>query len=187
MKGGGQGEVEPGSGGPGRAELERELAEALDELSKLGPKGPRPDRYHARALLVPLGRLGLEHGAEAAAVHIDRARQVLTPLGPAWVEAVQGELALACAEHVHAVNPRYLSLSNYDFDYTLAARARLAARLWAAGALGIEAPEELARGVERRRSAAGGLPVRGDLAPARTPFSGPEVAGPEEANPRRPR
>ena len=31
---------------------------------------------------------------------------------------------MACTEHVQSVDPRYLDLPNYDFEYTRAARER---------------------------------------------------------------
>ena len=69
--------------------------------------------------------------------------------GDGWSEAVRAEVSLACAEHVHSVDPRYLDLPNYDLSYTRAARERLQARLAAAGALGIDVPETLLEGVRR--------------------------------------
>jgi len=124
------------------------LETALADLEQLAARKGRPDRYHARALLVPLGERVREDPA-AAQAWIDRIRAAALPIRESWEEAVLSELSLACAEHVHAVDARYLDHPNYDFDYTLEARARLEARLLAARALAFEIPETLARGVER--------------------------------------
>jgi len=124
------------------------LREALDDLAALAGKKGLPNRYHARALLVPLGFL-VQEDADAAGAWIERIRQATAPFDEAWREAVEAELSLACAEHVHAADPRYLDLPNYDFEYTLGARERLEARLQAARVLALEVPPTLERGVER--------------------------------------
>ena len=131
-----------------KAELEEALS-ALEQLARDAQRGRpvRPDRYHARALLVPLGVLLRRDGAEELQAMLDRIRRVASALGEGWDEAARAELSLACAEHVHAVDPRYLDLSNYDFDYTLRARERLEARLLAAAELDIELPVGLLRSV----------------------------------------
>lgn len=121
------------------------LEEALSELEGLDPVKRAPNRYHARALLVPLGELlraGQDVGAEVGRVRAASAR-----LGESFEQAVTSEVSLACAEHVHAVDPRYLGLPNYDFEYTVRARARLEARLLAAATLRVEIPETLLTGV----------------------------------------
>jgi len=131
---------------------ERELEDALEELEGLArPTGEsrRPDRYDARALLIPLGAALRDEGDAAAQRWLARARAACDALGEAWENAVHSELALACAEHVHAVDRRYLELPNYDFEYTCKARERLEARLVAARALGHEVPESLVQGVVR--------------------------------------
>ncbi len=124
-----------------------ELAAAVRELS-LAVKGKRgPTRHDARALLLPLGELLLGGREEQAAQALQGLEQTLEPVGEAWVLAIQEELSLACSEHVHSVDPRYLSHPRYDFDYTLAARERLEQRLAAAQVLGVPAGEELLAGV----------------------------------------
>lgn len=129
--------------------LRKELSAALDELGRLAARGRKPTRFHARALLIPLGRLLLEGEAEAQAGAIQRARQLTEPLREAWEKSVQEELALACAEHVLGVDPRHLDHPRFDFGYALAARERLEARLAAASALDLQPPEELLDGVAR--------------------------------------
>ena len=123
-----------------------ELEQALAALTALERAEARPDRHHARAVLVPLGRLA---GTEAAEPWLVRARRAGAGLGEGWIEAVRAELALACAEYVHAVDARYLDLPNYDFAYTFGARERLEARLLAARALALEPPATLLEGVRR--------------------------------------
>ncbi len=127
------------------------LEDAVIELEAFvgDPKKRRPDRYDARALLVPLGLLLLDAGDADAGLSevVERARDAGGRLGERWAEAVAGELSLACAEHVHAVDPRYLDLPNYDFEYTRRARRRLEARLRAATHLGLELPTALLGGV----------------------------------------
>jgi hypothetical protein len=127
------------------------LTEALGELEELvtTPRRGRPNRYDARAVLISLGTLLRTEGPEACRSEVERARRTGEALGESWASAVLGELSLACAEHVHAVDPRYLDLPNYDFAYTLRARERLEARLVAAEALGHGAPTPLLDGVRR--------------------------------------
>ncbi len=131
------------------AEHTEELEQALAALAALERAEARPDRHHARALLVPLGRLFGSGGTDAAEPWLARARRAGAGLGEAWIEAVRAELALACAEYVHAVDARYLELPNYDFAYTFGARERLEARLLAARALALEPPATLLEGVRR--------------------------------------
>lgn len=126
------------------------LARAVTELEALARAGERPNRYHARAVLVPYGRLLLAHGEGALDAELEaRLEAFAETLGQAWAEAIQAELSLACAEHVHAADPRYLGLSNYDWEYTLAARGRLEARLVAADRWDSPCPPALRAAVER--------------------------------------
>jgi hypothetical protein len=124
------------------------LETALAELEELAARKGRPDRYHARAVLVSLGEKFREDPA-LARTWAERTRAAVLPIAAGWEEAVLSELSLACAEHVHVVDPRYLDLPNYDFDYTLRARENLESRLLAARALAFEIPPTLARGVDR--------------------------------------
>lgn len=124
--------------------------EALAELQATLRAERRPHRTHARALLVPLGEL-LVAAAETPAAETPPAElgerleriRALGQTSPAWIEAVTEELELACAEHVRSVDPRFLALPRYDWDYTLEARRRLTARLVAARSLGLPLPERL--------------------------------------------
>lgn len=121
------------------------LEKALRHLADLRRRERRPERRDVREVLVGLGEL-LLRGEPSAASRLEEARPLLVGWR-AGAEAVASELALACAEHVHSVDPRYLELPGYDLDYTLAARERLRARTSAAGALGIPVPPALERAV----------------------------------------
>lgn len=119
------------------------LAAAIEEFEALAREGRRPTRYDARALLIPLGRILIEEGKQAAQAEVARIRAVQDAPLRGWRRAVREELALAAAEHVRGVDPRFLSHPRYDFTYTLGARERLEQRLRAAEALGIAPSEDL--------------------------------------------
>ncbi len=119
------------------------LAAAILEFEELARKGARPNRYDARALLLPLGRVLIEEGRAAVREELARIRAVQDAPLRGWRRAVREEIALAAAEHVRGVDPRYLSHPRYDFAYALGARERLEQRLRAAEALGISPPEDL--------------------------------------------
>ena len=121
---------------------EKDVRDATTELAARVRREQAPDRFLARAALVGLGRLELEQegtGKPLALELIEAAK----PVQEAWVEAVEAELTMACTEHVRSVDPRYLDKPIYDFEYTIAARERLEARLIAAGLLDLEVPEKL--------------------------------------------
>lgn len=139
-----------------------ELEKALGELEADKKAKRAPNRYSARAVLVPLGLVLLEHESEESLGEshpelrplVDRARSIVqafdeAPFDGAFRQAVQEELALAGAEHVHSVDPRFLEHPRYDFAYTLGARERLEARLVAARALEIEIDEGLLEQIAR--------------------------------------
>ena len=127
-------------------ELPAGLRAALDRLQECSVRGLRPGRQDARSLLVELGQHLRDH---PDAVDLDRIRPVLETLGEPWITSAREELALACSEYIRSVDPRFLGLENYDFEYTLTARERLEARLIASRELGIETPDLLLREVER--------------------------------------
>jgi hypothetical protein len=120
----------------GKDELELGLARLEDLARTQGA----PNRHDVRIVLVSLGERILDRGMEDEGPTIDRARRVIAQIEAQWLAAVRDELSLACAEHACSADPRYVSLPNYDWDYALAARARLEARLVAARALGFEIP-----------------------------------------------
>lgn len=125
-----------------------DLDGALAELAELGRRERNPTRHHARALLIALGeRLPAE--PQLAARTVAALESALGPRLRAWEVAVADELQLACNEHVRSVDPRYLGHPRYDWEYTLLARQRLAARLRAADALGARVDPELLRKVQR--------------------------------------
>lgn len=96
-------------------------------------------RYHARALLLPLGALMVR--ADAATVARDasaRARALLERDREGWDTAVHDELEMAVAEHVRSADPQFVRRPDYDIAYARAARERLQARLDASAGLGGE-------------------------------------------------
>ena len=123
---------------------EQALTEVLDELATLAKRrGAVPNHYHARDVLVALGRIVLERGDEAAAPWVPRLQGALEPFPEAFAEAAAAEIAQAAEEHVRSVDPRFLQHPRYDFAYTVAARERLEARFVAADLLGLEPDEAL--------------------------------------------
>jgi hypothetical protein len=124
-----------------------DLDAALRDLERL-PRKARPSRLHARAVLLALGSR-IEADRSGAAGDLERVLASTARFAGAWSAAIQDELALACTEHVRSVDPRYLSLPNYDLGYTLEARERLGLRLTAARALGAPLPARTLREIDR--------------------------------------
>lgn len=116
------------------------IDENLVDLKQRLAKKAQPNRFHARELLTALGTLIIEEGAEIP--EIERVRAAVAPFEN-WEHAVAEEMSLACTEHVQGVDPRFLDLPNFDFDYLVAARERLEARLAAVEALGLQISEDL--------------------------------------------
>lgn len=114
----------------------REVEAALANLEELARRGHAPSHYVARHLLLALGQALREGPPESYAAVVARARSAGEAAGPGWSEAVAAELGLACGEFAQCLDPRFLSLPNYDVEYTRAARARLEDRLGAARELG---------------------------------------------------
>lgn len=128
-------------------------SEFLATLASLEAQDPRakkrrPDRFAARALLVPLGTALLDGDPEAEA-GAERVRRIVAADRPAWAAAVSEELTLAATEHVRSCDPAWLKHPRYDFPYTVAARHRLEARLRAAEALDLGADDLLLDQIER--------------------------------------
>ncbi len=120
-----------------------DLKDALAELTRRKKAEEIPDRHLVRLALLSLGRLLID-GVEAEAAEPKSELEALVEAhGDRWTEAFDSEMALAVAEHVHSVDPHYLELPGYDFDYTVAARERLEARLRAADALKLPISEAL--------------------------------------------
>lgn len=120
----------------------------LDALQARPERERRPTRFHARALLVPLGEALLEGDADVS-VALARARAILARDQAAWQKAIHEELTLAATEHVRSCDARFLKAPNYDFPYTVAARHRLEARLRAASELEFPADDTLLDQIER--------------------------------------
>jgi len=125
-----------------RARAERALLE-LEALRHLRGRRRRPTRYHARAVMIPLGLLILAEGEAAVRPLLRRLAAAVEPERASWEAAVAEELSLACAEHVHGADPRYLGHQSFDLEYLVAARERLEARLVAARALDLWPSEAL--------------------------------------------
>lgn len=125
------------------ADHARQLETALLGLEGLVKNKRRPTRHHARDILLPLGHLILEQGPDGLRKPVERIERATSTVTEEWARAVQDELTLACTEHVQSVDPRYLQHPRYDFDYTVAARERLEARLRAASELSLAPSEEL--------------------------------------------
>lgn len=129
-------------------EFSAELESALETIRTEIKAEHALTRYHARAVLVPLGEWTLrleEDETEDPALDewAARVRKGVEPAEESWSRAVQEELSLASAEHVQAVDPRFLDHPRYDFTYTVNARTRLEARIRACQALDFEMPEGL--------------------------------------------
>jgi len=128
--------------------VNEELRASLEEIRAVIRAGEALERRDVREVLIPLGELLAEERSEEAEAALLHLKEVLGSHGERFEAVVRDELALACAEHVHSVDPRYLDLPNYDLEYTRAARRRLEARLLAAARLGIEPSEGLVAQVQ---------------------------------------
>lgn len=148
-----------------------ELEVAIADLEDLARKRRQPSHYAARHLLLALGEALEAQGVDATREALDRTAAVGLRLEPGWSSAVREELSLACAEVAKCLEPRYLSLPNYDLPYTRAARARLEDRLRAARALGFALPEREAEMLELADHVLAGLQAR--QAGREGPESGP--------------
>ena len=121
-----------------------EVEEALANLERVVRAGQEPSHYVARHVLLTLGRALREEAAASCSAWLERARAAGNAAGEAWGSAVRDELTLACGEFAQCVDPRYVGLPNYDFEYTRAARARLEDRLSSARELGFSpSPKEV--------------------------------------------
>ena len=107
---------------------------ALASLEGAVRREAAPSHHVARQVLLAVGQ-ALREGA-LPPEFLERARQAGRAAGPAWEQAVETELTLACGEFAQSVDPRYLGLPNYDLAYTQGARERLDERLRAARELG---------------------------------------------------
>ncbi len=168
----------------------REVEDALANLERLVRAGHPPSHYVARHVLLALG-LALRERPEACGPWLERARTAGREGADAWQQAVQHELALSCGEFAQCLDPRYLSLPNYDMEYTRAARARLEDRLRSARELGFEpeardaevlalADRVLAASAEARQGAR-----EGAQPPPSPPPYGPDPADRPSRNPKR--
>jgi hypothetical protein len=130
-----------------------ELTRALTENEELVAKKRKPTRFDVRALFIPLGALILEGDLVGLAPTIEHLATFIGPDDEDWQRAVAEELGLAGEEYSLSVDPKYLALPNYDFDYTERSRETLECRLRAAEHLGFGLP----RGLEGRIAKADAL------------------------------
>jgi len=130
--------------------LSSALESAIVDLEQIAKQStPHPSRFHARDILIPLGSLlaaDLPFPVEAIT---DRLKKLTAPFAENWERALAEEMQLATAEYVTSVDPRYLEMDGYDFNYTTAARERLEARLLACECLGHTNPELLGKQIEK--------------------------------------
>lgn len=119
--------------------LAQELESAL-QLIRESIRARRPlNRYHARAVLLPLGELLRRR--EDARAQLDAARETIDRDRLGWDAAVSDEMELAVFEHLCSADPSQVGRPDYDMAYTREARERLEARLIAHRALGGVADE----------------------------------------------
>jgi len=121
-------------------EWARQVQQALEVLARRLQDRRPLHRQDVRPLLLPLGALLAGDAHELAADCLERVRALTTPSAARFREAVDSELQLAAAEYVQGVDPRFLSLPGYDFEYTLGSREGLEARQLAAAEFGIQLP-----------------------------------------------
>lgn len=124
-------------------DLEKQLNEGIEELKRRAKAKEIPDRQIVRHCFLALGRLSMTEGEAAARPIAKKLIEAAEPHAERWEEAVESEMMLAVAEHVHSVDPKFLDMPTYDFAYTIAARERLEQRLKAMELLGLRVSEPL--------------------------------------------
>ena len=127
------------------ADVEKVFAEIEAQLAKT----KKPSRFQARAALLAIGMDLLAGNRARAASSAERMKAILARDPSGWEAAIGEELTLACTEHVRACDPRWLEHPRYDFQYTVAAREKLEARIAAAARLDLPASELLLDQVAR--------------------------------------
>ena len=125
-----------------------DLTLALSENQELVTGKRPPSRYDVRAFFIPLGALILEGDMAGLAPTLEHLSSFIQPESEAWSAAVAEELNLAGEEFCQSVDPRFLDLANYDFDYTEHSRETLECRLRAAEHMGFTAPMGLRERIE---------------------------------------
>jgi hypothetical protein len=121
----------------------QDLEAACKELVRRKKEKEIPDRQLVRLAFLSLGKVALDEGESEAVLLAGLLREAAAPHEDRWHEAVESEMTLAVTEFVSCVDPNFLDKPIYDFEYTVAARERLEARLWAADAIGTHLPEGL--------------------------------------------
>ena len=126
-----------------KSDPRHDITYACTELQRRLKSKEIPDRQLVRFAFLALGQIALEEGQVEARSIGSELKAAAEEHADHWSEAVSSEMALAVAEHVGGVDPRFLDMPSYDFNYTVTARERLEARLQAMEALGYEVAEEL--------------------------------------------
>src|SRR5262245_36133746 len=110
------------------AEAFTELEQAVRLLDEALAERRPLNRYHARAILLPLGKLlASREGAEVerARAMVSRIARSTEPARGVWEGALQQEEEMAITEFLKSVDGRYLSRQDYDLRYTVEARELL--------------------------------------------------------------
>lgn len=130
------------------AAWEQQLGPALELVASqlAGKRGL--GRQDVRALLLPLGALLADSNSTRGAAWVSRIEARVAGELARFRAVVESELQLAAAEYVQGVDPRYLGLPGYDFEYTLGSREGLEARRLASEALAVRLPEATLRQIE---------------------------------------
>ncbi|MFT7670590.1 MAG: hypothetical protein ACI8X5_003300 [Planctomycetota bacterium] len=121
----------------------QDIKDVIEELKRRSKSKEIPDRQLVRVALLALGRVKESDGEPEAALLSSEILEAAEPHEERWTEALESELALAVAEHVASVDPKFLEMPIYDFKYTVAARERLELRLQAMELLRSTVPESL--------------------------------------------
>lgn len=124
-------------------DFRHDIAYACTELQRRLKSKEIPDRQIVRFAFLALGQVALQEGSGEAKPLAAELKAAGEAHEDRWAEAVDSEMTLAVAEHVGGVDPRFLDMPTYDFNYTVTARERLEARLQAMEVLGYEVSEEL--------------------------------------------
>jgi hypothetical protein len=141
-----------GSGAAGEgstdAALEQQLRAALEHVARRLGARHGLQRSDVRALLLRLGALLADQNSPAGAAWVQRIQQRLAENAAQFRAVVESELQLAASEYVQGVDPRYLGLAGYDFEYTLGSREGLEARRLAAEAFAVRLPDATLNQIE---------------------------------------
>jgi hypothetical protein len=106
-----------------------EVTRIVNEIEAWIARKRRPTRMQARAALIAIGEELLAEREAAVLEPLARWKAIIERQQDVWERLIEEELRLAVGEHVQSCDPRFLGHPRYDFDYTVAARHRIEARL----------------------------------------------------------